>query len=208
VDARVAWVRDVMTTSQMLRFVSPDPAAADPVATADFYHAILLADAIDESLVSLARVVPSLALDDVLYVSAKTTHTARRPATEKVGDDFRRRLRALFYGDAFADADPPDRFDGPPPADFAPDAALYYAARARLRATIDAVGAATFKRDLRAFKTMQARMLKACAKGSSRRPARLKPRDAAACIYADQGCGYRCIDAWVADRDARLAGAA
>ena len=40
----------------MLRFVAPDPAAADPAATADFYHVVLLADAIDESLVTLARV--------------------------------------------------------------------------------------------------------------------------------------------------------
>lgn len=212
VDARVRWVAETMTTSQMLRFVAPDPARLDAAAAADFYHAILLADAIDESLVALASAVPSLSLADVLYVSAKTNHNdARRPAPEKHQDEFKRRLRVLFYGPAYADDGAlPDRGfpDGDRPATFSPDAHLYYAAKARLRATVAALGTPTFKRDLRAFKTMQQRMLKACAKGSAHRgayPGNLKPRDAAACIYGDQGCGYRCLDAWVDDRDARLA---
>ena len=51
-------------------------------------------------------------------------------------------------------------------------------------------------------------MLGACAKPGDRPkgslPGNLKPRDAAACIYGDQGCGHKCIDAFLADRAARL----
>ena len=50
---------------------------------------------------------------------------------------------------------------------------------------------------------MQGRLVEACARGGSRR-ARLG-RDAGACLYGDQGCGYRCIDEWAAERAKRLA---
>ena len=54
--------------------------AAAAKAAVEFYHAVLLADEIDASLVALALSVPTLRLSDVLYLPAKTTHTARRPA--------------------------------------------------------------------------------------------------------------------------------
>ena len=87
------------------------------------------------------------------------------------------------------------------PADFSPDAALYHDAVARLDATIAALPA--FEVHLRRFRKMQGRLVEACARGGSRR-ARLG-RDAGACLYGDQGCGYRCIDEWAAERAKRLA---
>ena len=211
--ARLRWVAEDLTTAQMLRFLSHEPRAiADSgrgaaEAAAAFYHAILLADAVDESLVAFALAVPGVALEDVLYVSAKTTHTARRPATERLSDGFREGLVALFYG-AGRDAPPARLARGDRPDDLAPDAHLYLAARARLDATIDAVGRRTFDVALRRFRKLQQRMLAACAKPGDRPkgslPGNLKPRDAAACIYGDQGCGHKCIDAFLADRAARL----
>lgn len=35
-------------------------------------------------------------------------------------------------------------------------------------------------------------------------PGGMSPRAAHECLYGDQGCGYRCIDAWVVDREKRL----
>ena len=95
VAARLRWVAEDLTTAQMLRFLSHEPRAiaaggrGAAESAAAFYHAILLADAVDESLVAFALAVPGVALEDVLYVSAKTTHTARRPATERLSDGFR-----------------------------------------------------------------------------------------------------------------------
>ena len=216
-EARLAWVRDELTTAQMLRFVAPDPALvsrdgrAAAAAAAEFYHAILVADAVDESLVALALAVPGLSLEDVLYVSAKTTHTARRPATEKLADGFREGLERLFYGAALAKGGGEPPLALPPeerPDDLAPDAHLYLAARARLAATIASVGARDFDVKLRRFRKVQQRMLAACARPGDRPkgalPTGLHPREAAACIYGDQGCGHKCIDAWIVDRDAKL----
>ena len=160
-----------------------------------------------------AAQVPALTLDDVLYVSAKTTHTARRPATEKVADDFRTMLRRTFYGDTLpldARGDPPDDVPSTTrPDDLAPDAHLYFAAKARLKATIAKIGPDTFQAELKRFRNMQTKMLAACGKKDGVRkqrfPGSLTARNAKECIYADQGCGYRCIDAWLDEREARLA---
>ena len=169
-----------------------DDASNASQAAADFYHAILLADKIDESLVALALAVPGLELEDVLYVSAKTSHTARRPKTEKLRDDFRVGLREAFYGPAFADEAPPlPLVETTRPFEFAADAHLYHAAAARLDATIEKFGDFEFARHLRRFRKMQARMAPVCAKGDGpkrkRFPGGLHPRDAGACIYGDQG---------------------
>ena len=188
-----------MGTGQMSRFVAHEPdSTASP---SDFYHAIFVTDRLDESLVALALSL-KLDLEDVLYVSAKTSHTQRRPKTEALDREFKQGLRRAFYGDHYASSEPPLPLPrSQRPADFSPDAALYHDAVARLDATIAALPA--FDVHLRRFRKMQGRLVEACARGGSRR-ARLG-RDAGACLYGDQGCGYRCIDEWAAERAKRLA---
>ena len=76
-----------------------------------------------------------LDLEDVLYVSAKTSHTQRRPKTEALDRDFKQGLRRAFYGDQYANSEPPLPLPrSKRPADFSPDAALYHDAVARLDA--------------------------------------------------------------------------
>lgn len=203
--ARAAWVDESLGPSQMWRFITPDPATvdwSDPRAkknatqsTVDFYHAVLLADDLDRSLVALALSTPGLELDDVLYVAAKTTHTGRRPALEQQPEVFVRHLRNVFYagqppsGDATGD-------------DLAPDTELYLAAKERLRATIETIGGDAFERDLAKFQKMQKKMLASCGSSSQRLPGGLSSREARECLYGDQGCGYRCIAAWAEQRRA------
>ena len=198
-EARLSWVTGDMGTGQMSRFVAHEPDSSQ--SPADFYHAIFVTDRLDESLVALALSL-KLDLEDVLYVSAKTSHTQRRPKTEALDRDFKQGLRRAFYGDQYTNSEPPLPLPrSKRPADFSPDAALYHDAVARLDATIASLP--TFEVHLRRFRKMQGRLVEACARGGSRR-ARLG-RDAGACLYGDQGCGYRCIDEWAAERAKRLA---
>ena len=192
-EARLSWVSNDMGTGQMSRFVANEPEGSE--SPADFYHAIFVTDRLDESLVALALSL-KLDLEDVLYVSAKTSHTQRRPKTEALDRDFKQGLRRAFYGDQYTNSEPPLPLPrSKRPADFSPDAALYHDAVARLDATIASLP--TFEVHLRRFRKMQGRLVEACARGGSRR-ARLG-RDAGACLYGDQGCGYRCIDEWAAE---------
>ena len=191
-EARLSWVSNDMGTGQMSRFVAHEPDSSQ--SPADFYHAIFVTDRLDESLVALALSL-KLDLEDVLYVSAKTSHTQRRPKTEALDRDFKQGLRRAFYGDQYTNSEPPLPLPrSKRPADFSPDAALYHDAVARLDATIASLP--TFEVHLRRFRKMQGRLVEACARGGARR-ARLG-RDAGACLYGDQGCGYRCIDEWAA----------
>lgn len=209
-EARAAWVDESLGPSQMWRFITPDPAGVDwndavakknaTRSTVDFYHAVLLADDLDRSLVALAGSTPGLELDDMLYVAAKTTHTGRRPALERQPEDFVRHLQNLFY----AGSAPSDDATGD---HLAPDTELYLAAKARLRATIDNIGVDVFERDLARFQKMQTRMLAACTTthrhrrhNITRLPSGLSAREARECLYGDQGCGYRCIAAWAEQR--------
>lgn len=200
-QGRLDWITQEMGTGQMARFVTPAPESTR--APADFYHAIFVADRLDESLVALALVL-ELELEDVLYVSAKTSHTRRRPKTEAPDPLFRTGLRRAFYGRTYSMEEPP--LPLPPskrPPDFSADAAMYHDAVARLEATIDKIGNRNFEVHLRRFRKMQLRLIEACARGGARR-AKLG-RDAGACLYGDQGCGYKCIDAWARERSQRLA---
>ena len=189
---------------------------------AEYYHVILLADDVDRSLVAMASVIPGIQLTDVLYLAAKTTHTGRRPPVEPQPPDFLHHLDRLFYG-------APDLSDASSGASssssssddvlFAPDTDLYFWATARLRATIDKIGHRRFDRDLVRFQRMQARMLAACTAGKKhqrrletdledtippRLPTGITPRTARECLYGDQGCGFKCIDAWVRDHTTLL----
>lgn len=223
--ARAAWVDSSLGPAQMWRFITPEPgrlpealgsdAAAKRAAVrsaVDYYHAVLLADDLETSLVALALSLPGLALSDVLHVPAKTTHTERRPAVEQQPEDFVNHLRGVFYAGATPGAQS-STYERLP--NLAPDTELYLAARARLRATVETVGAVRFDADLARYRKMQSRMLAACSNpGRNKRrrdnaslaplPRGLSPRAAHECLYGDQGCGYRCIQAWAYGRDRRL----
>ena len=160
-EARLSWVSNDMGTGQMSRFVAHEPDSSQ--SPADFYHAIFVTDRLDESLVALALSL-KLDLEDVLYVSAKTSHTQRRPKTEALDRDFKQGLRRAFYGDQYTNSEPPLPLPrSKRPADFSPDAALYHDAVARLDATIASLP--TFRGHLRRFRKMQGRLVEACARG-------------------------------------------
>ena len=163
---------------QMSRFVANEPEGSE--SPADFYHAIFVTDRLDESLVALALSL-KLDLEDVLYVSAKTSHTQRRPKTEALDRDFKQGLRRAFYGDQYTNSEPPLPLPrSKRPADFSPDAALYHDAVARLDATIASLP--TFEVHLRRFRKMR-RLVEACARAGAAGAAR--PRRGA-CLFTDQ----------------------
>ena len=232
--ARVDWVQKSLGPAQMWRFITPWPSElttllkeeghhnfskATCAVAQDFYNVVLLADDIDASLVAMAFVL-DVALEDVLYVAAKTTHTERRPPVQAQPENFQRFLKDLFY--AGFDADTHQQASESQQRQFAPDTHLYLWARARLDATIASIGRRRFQRDLDRFKRMQQAMLSACHSPkrkkkkmithstsdsnddeltkhefSARLPPGITPKLAHECLYIDQGCGFRCIDAWV-----------
>lgn len=258
--ARMAWIDESLGPAQMWRFITPEPSRlldvlGDDVtkmqaaarSAVNFYHAVLIADDLDASLVALAISTPGLDLTDVLYIPAKTTHTERRPAVGKQPDSFVNHLQQVFYAGA-KPQDPIHTYADSPK--LAPDTQVYLFAKARLEATVhSAIGKDRFERELHRFRKMQSRMLAVCGgrhqnrhrrspSGANRSahiagrhllvlpengansddreatsfssrllslPAGIPPKAARECLYGDQGCGYRCIDAWVADRGRQIA---
>lgn len=258
--ARMAWIDDSLGPAQMWRFITPEPSRLLDVLGDDvtkmraaahravnFYHAVLIADDLDASLVALAISTPGLDLSDVLYIPAKTTHTERRPAVGKQPDTVLNHLQQVFYAGA-KPQDPIHTYADSP--NLAPDTEVYLFAKARLEATVhSAIGRDRFERELHRFRNMQSRMLAVCggrhqhkrrrplsganttahiagrnllilpetgvqagdreATSFSSRllslPAGIPPKAARECLYGDQGCGYRCIDAWVEDRSRQIA---
>uniref|UniRef100_A0A7S3NIW9 Uncharacterized protein n=1 Tax=Aureoumbra lagunensis TaxID=44058 RepID=A0A7S3NIW9_9STRA len=238
VERRLKNKSSILSTTQLLEYTAFNEKKRNLTrAAVDYYNVVLLADEIDASLVAMAMTIPGLDLTHVLYMSAKTTHTGRRPPVEPQPPEVLHYLHEHFYGSASIIKPFPlvyskhlndaHNFSG---NHLAPDTELYFRARARLRATINSIGKHRFQVELHRFRRMQSHMLTACSPTRRKKneadrsltnypfekdqnqlpqeshfPTGISPRALKDCLYGDQGCGYRCIDAWVADRQRRLA---